>query len=131
MNLFDVTSDLFTYLTTFRLRVESGIQTTREEVQKDLLEIFREQEAKVRRNPVLTSSYNHVKYPLVVFSDEVILNSNWEYVSDWEAELLERRFFESEVGGDRFFELCEQLEIGNPDVVSIFYTCLAMGFRGR
>jgi type IV/VI secretion system ImpK/VasF family protein len=131
MNLFDITIDLFAYLMAFRIRVKGGIKTTLEDVQKDLLQIFREQEMKVRQNPAITSAYDQVRYPLVVFADEVILNSNWEYAQEWEQELLEKRFFETEVGGDRFFELCEEPAVTNPDVASIFYTCLLMGFRGR
>ena len=131
MNLYDILTELFTYLMAFRLRVNAGIKTTLEEVQKDLLQIFREQEMKVRQNPALHSAYEQVRYPLVVFADEVILNSDWEYARDWEAELLERRFFESEVGGDRFFELWEEHEMSSPEVAAIYYTCLSMGFRGR
>jgi type IV/VI secretion system ImpK/VasF family protein len=131
MDLYDTTLELFAYLMAFRLRVKGGFKTTLEEVQKELLQIFREQEMKVRRNPALTSAYDQVRYPLVVFADEVILNSDWEFAQDWEKELLEQRFFESEVGGDRFFELCEEPAMSNPDVAAIFYTCLLMGFRGR
>jgi type IV/VI secretion system ImpK/VasF family protein len=131
MNLHDVTTDLFAYLMAFRLRLDAGVKTTPEEVQKDLLQIFREQEVKVRQNPVLNSAYDRVRYPLVVFADEIILNSKWEYARDWGTQLLERRFFETEVGGDRFFQLCEELDMSNPDVASIFYTCLSIGFRGR
>ena len=131
MNLHDVTTDLFAYLMAFRLRLDAGVKTTPEEVQKDLLQIFREQEVKVRQNPVLNSAYDQVRYPLVVFADEIILNSKWEYARDWGTQLLERRFFDTEVGGDRFFQLCEELDMSDPDVASIFYTCLSIGFRGR
>ena len=78
MKLYDVTLDLFIYLVTFRLRAATGVKTPLEEVRKDLMQIFREQEAKVQQDSALMPSYNQVKYPLVVFSDEMILNSNWE-----------------------------------------------------
>jgi type IV/VI secretion system ImpK/VasF family protein len=107
MNLYDITTELFAYLMAFRLRVDAGVKTTLEEVKKDLLQIFHDQEVKVRQNPALASAYDQVRYFLVVFADEIILNANWEYGREWEKELLERRFFESEVGGDRFFDLCE------------------------
>jgi len=131
MNLYDVVNDLFIYLTTFRWRVDAGVTLSLERVQKDLQQIFHVQDVKIRQNPSLASGYNQVKYALVVFADEVILNSEWMNAVEWERDLLELRFFETEVGGDRFFDLCEDLVMDDPEVAAIFYNCLALGFRGR
>jgi len=131
MNLYDVANDLFIFLTTFRWRVDAGVTLSLDRVQKDLQQIFHVQDVKIRQNPSLASGYNQVKYALVVFADEVILHSEWMNAVEWERDLLELRFFESEVGGDRFFDLCEDLEMDDPQVAAIFYNCLALGFRGR
>lgn len=131
MNLYDVVNDLFIYLTTFRWRIDAGVNLSLDRVQKDLQQIFHVQEVKIRQNPSLASGYNQVKYALVVFADEVILNSDWMNAVEWERDLLELRFFETDVGGDRFFDLCEDLEMDDPEVAAIFYNCLALGFRGR
>jgi type IV/VI secretion system ImpK/VasF family protein len=131
MTLNDVAKELFAYLSIFRIQVEAGFKQTSEEVQKELLDIFRRQEVKVRQNPALSNGYNQIRYPLVVFADDVILNSDWEYAGDWGSKLLERRFFETEVGGDRFFELSEDIEMDDPEVASVYCMCLSLGFRGR
>ncbi len=131
MNLYDVANDLFIYLTTFRWRVDAGVTLSLDRVQKDLQQVFHVQDVKIRQNPSLASGYNQVKYALVVFADEVILNSDWMDAVEWERDLLEFRFFDTDVGGDRFFELCEDLEMDDPQVAAIFYNCLALGFRGR
>lgn len=131
MNLYDVVNDLFIYLTTFRWRIDAGVNLSLDRVQKDLQQIFHVQEVKIRQNPSLASAYNQVQYALVVFADEVILNSDWMNAVEWERDLLELRFFETDVGGDRFFDLCEDLEMDDPEVAAIFYNCLALGFRGR
>jgi type IV/VI secretion system ImpK/VasF family protein len=131
MKLYDISKDLFNYLTAFRWKVAAGTRLMPEEVQNDLLNIFREQEMRVRRHPELKNKYEEVRYPLAVFADEVILYSQWEYAGEWENMLLEQRFFNSEVGGDRFFELCEDYRIDDPEVATIYYTCLNMGFKGR
>ena len=131
MTLYDVVKELFAYMSIFRIRWESGSKMTPEEVEKDLLDIFHQQKVKVRQNPALSVGYNQVRYPLVVFADDVILNSDWEYAGDWGSKLLERRFFETEVGGDRFFELYEDIEMSDPDVASTYCMCLSLGFRGR
>ncbi|MEE4359300.1 MAG: DotU family type IV/VI secretion system protein [Desulfococcaceae bacterium] len=131
MKLYDIARDLFNYLTVFRWKVAARTHMTPEEVRHELLHLFQEQEMKIRRNPDLRSHYDLVKYPLTVFADEVILYSAWDYAADWENDLLEQRFFETEIGGDRFFDLCEDLDIRDPDVAAVYYTCLSMGFRGR
>lgn len=131
MTLYDVVKELFAYMSIFRIRWESGSKMTPEEVEKDLLNIFHQQEIKVRQNPNLSVGYNQVRYPLVVFADDVILNSGWEYAGDWGSKLLERRFFETEVGGDRFFELFEDIDMSDPEVSSTYFMCLSLGFRGR
>jgi len=131
MNLYDVVNDLFIYLTTFRWRVDAGVNLSLDRVQKDLQQIFHVQDVKIRQNPSLASGYNQVQYALVVFADEVILNSEWMDAVEWERDLLELHFFDTDVGGDRFFELCEDLEMDDPEVAAIFYNCLALGFRGR
>ena len=131
MNLYDVSNDLFIYLTTFRWRVDAGVNLPMESVQKDILQLFNEQEIKIRQNPSLSLAYNQVKYALVVFTDEMILNSDWEHRNDWYQSLLEARFFGTNVGGDRFFELCEDLTMDTPEVAAIYYHCLTMGLKGR
>ena len=35
------------------------------------------------------------------------------------------------MGGDRFFELYEDIEMSDPDVASTYCMCLSLGFRGR
>lgn len=131
MKLYDIAKDLFNYLTAFRWKVAAGTRLMPEEVRNDLLNIFREQENRVRRRPELKNKYEEVRYPMAVFADEVILYSEWEYAGEWENNLLEQRFFNSEVGGDRFFELCEEYQIDDPEVATIYYNCLNMGFKGR
>ncbi len=103
MNLYDVASDLFVYLTTFRWRVDAGVNMSLEIVQKDLQQIFHVQDVKIRQNPSLASGYHQVKYALAVFADEVILNSDWMAAVEWEHDLLELRFFDTDIGGERFF----------------------------
>lgn len=131
MNLYDIAKDLFNYLTVFRWRIAAGNRPALEDVKREVLDLFQEQEVQVRRHPELRGGYEQIRYALAVFADEVFLYADWDYASDWENHLLERHFFDTEVGGDRFFSLREEVEITDPDVAAVFYTCLNLGFRGR
>jgi type IV/VI secretion system ImpK/VasF family protein len=131
MELYDITKDLFTYLSNLRWRVASGEKPSHEEIQKDIFAVFRNQENRIRKHPAMRPGFDKVKYPLVVFADEMILNSDLENAPDWDAMLLEQHFYETNIGGDRFFELLEEAESPDPQVALILYLCLELGFRGR
>lgn len=131
MTLYDIAKELFGYLTIFRWKVAAGIRPPLDEVRNDLLNLFQQQDVAIRRHPELRSGYDRVAYALVVFADEVILYSDWDYARDWESALLEQHFYDTEIGGDRFFDICEDVGVGDPDAASVLFTCLTMGFKGR
>jgi type IV/VI secretion system ImpK/VasF family protein len=131
MTLYDIAKDLFGYLTIFRWKVAAGIRPPLEEVRAELLDLFQRQDVAIRRHPELRSGYDRVAYALVVFADEVILYSDWDYARDWEGALLERHFYDTEIGGDRFFDICEDAGAADSDAASVLFTCLNMGFKGR
>ncbi len=131
MTLFEVTKELFSYLVLFRERVQSAAPPKLEEVRREIDDIFASMEAKVTRQPSLAPAYRQVHYALIAFADEVILSSGWKYARQWEKELLEQKFFGTNVAGDRFFELVSRLDEAPREVVAIYYFCLALGFRGH
>ena len=131
MTLFEVTKELFSYLVLFRERAVSAAPPKLEEVRQEIEDIFASMEAKVTRQPSLAPAYRQVHYALTAFADEVILSSGWKYASQWEKELLEQKFFGTNVAGDRFFELVGRLDEAPREVVAIYYFCLALGFRGH
>lgn len=131
MELYDITKDLFTYLSNLRWRVASGEKPSLEEIQKDLFAVFRSQESRIRKHPAVRAGYEKVKYQLVVFADEMILNSDLQDAHDWDTLLLEQHYYETNIGGDRFFELLEEEDKPEPQVALILFLCLELGFRGR
>lgn len=131
VNLIDLTQELFTYLVQFRERALSAASPRMEEVRSGLEDIFAQMEAKVRRRPSLAAPYQQVRYALAAFTDEVILTSGWDQAASWEAELLEMKFFGTNLAGDRFFEVLAGLGNASRDVLAIYYYCLALGFTGR
>ena len=69
MTLFELVSDLFLFLVTFRRKVRKGIYVDLSEVRSRLEAIFAEQEAKARSDPSLSAQYEKAKYPLAVLAD--------------------------------------------------------------
>jgi type IV/VI secretion system ImpK/VasF family protein len=66
------------------------------------------------------------------WADEEIMNAEWHGVSDvWSTILLQKKFFNTNLGGELFFEKLNSL-FGDAIIAQdIFALCLAQGFKGK
>ena len=129
--LFRVVSPLFLYLVSFRRKIRKGYQTDEATVRQDLEETFARIEREVRRDPRLEVLYEKAKFPLVVLVDEVLLQSEWEYATSWSRQyLLEEKYFQSNVGGDKIFQIAEELRYDDEALATILYTAICLGVKG-
>ena len=130
MTLLDITKDLFDYLVNFRRSVARAAFPSLDEVRHDLEAVFLKMDEKVSHSQKLVNEYRQVKYPLVVLADEIILSSGWSDAKRWEKCLLEKSFFSSNIGGNQFFKLLIDVDHMPTSVITVFFYCLALGFRG-
>lgn len=75
-----------------------------------------------------------VKFALVVFLDETILNSRWDKREIWRDTPLQLSLFGERRGGGRFFTDLDKLRQHGEqkrDVLEIYHLCLTMGFQGQ
>ncbi len=129
--LFRVASPLFLFLVSFRRKLRKGYQVDEAMVRQDLDEIFARIEREVRRDPRLEALYEKAKYPLVVLADEVLLHSDWEYASSWAQQyLLEERHFQTNIGGDKIFQIAEELRYDEVELATMLYTAICLGVKG-
>lgn len=131
MTLFDLTQGLFEYLVRFREKAPTVEAPTFAQARNDFIDIFSRMDAQARADISLAGPYQQIRYALTVLADDVILNSSWDQAPRWKRECLELRFFGTEAGGSRFFDLAEDLGKTPKDVAAIYYLCLALGFRGE
>lgn len=129
--LFNLSSRLFLFLVSFRRKVRKGFRVEEPEARAQLEEIFEEQEREARRDPRLDALYEKARYPLVILADEVLLHSDWEFAPDWERNLLEEKFFGTNIGGDKIFQLAAELRQDEVELASLLYTALSLGVSGR
>jgi type IV/VI secretion system ImpK/VasF family protein len=75
------------------------------------------------------------QYAYVALLDELLLFSEWNGASAWEALPLEARIFGSRAAGERIPAAIETLlaqrDPAQRDLANVYLACLTLGFRGR
>ncbi|MDH5428983.1 MAG: type IVB secretion system protein IcmH/DotU [Nitrospirota bacterium] len=74
------------------------------------------------------------RYAIVAFLDEMILQSGWDQKSQWASQLLQYKYFQTQVAGEEFFHHLTTLRRAlpvNPDLLEVFHACLVLGFEGQ
>jgi type IV/VI secretion system ImpK/VasF family protein len=129
--LFRLASPLFLFLVSFRRKVQKKYPVSEPMVTGDLEELFARMDRKARTDVRLESLYEKAKYPLVVLADEVLLHSDWEHTTSWEKDhLLEEKYFHTNIGGDKIFQLASELRYEEVEMAAILFTAIALGVRG-
>lgn len=68
---------------------------------------------------------------IVVWLDETVLCSSTPHRQRWRAELLQRDYFQTSVGGELFFNYLNQLKEEHQQARLVFLFCLQSGFHGK
>lgn len=74
-----------------------------------------------------------IKYALIAFTDEVFINLNWNGKNIWKLYLLENKLFQSEIAGDKIFNLIDNLLATSQveDIAWLYLMILSLGFKGK
>ncbi len=81
-----------------------------------------------------TRALRAARYALCATIDDLVLSTPWGAASSWTQQSLTSMFQNEVTGGDRFFEILEQMQkdLGhNSEVVELMYLCTSLGFEGR
>lgn len=75
---------------------------------------------------------NAALFPVCVWADEQIMNAGWEGVSDvWPNTLLQKELFNTNLGGELFYEKLDALFGDTMIAHDVYALCLAQGFKGK
>ena len=88
-------------------------------------------EVRARENQVSSQNFQLAKFAVTAFSDELVLNSDWEYRIEWKANTMQMLSFQTHTAGEEFFRKLKTLEPDQVDVIEIYYFCLCLGFMGE
>ncbi|HWE72390.1 MAG TPA: type IVB secretion system protein IcmH/DotU [Stellaceae bacterium] len=74
------------------------------------------------------------RYTLCATIDDIVLNTPWGSRSVWTQRSMVATFHNEVVGGDRFWDLLNQLKRDaavNLDLLELLYFCITLGFEGK
>jgi type VI secretion system protein ImpK len=119
---------------TIRLATERGRNPDPERLKRGMVEAIREFERQALTIGLDTQSLRAARYALCATVDDMVLSTPWGSTSSWTAQSLTSIFHNEVSGGERFFDILEQMQrdLGrHSEVVELMYLCLALGFEGR
>lgn len=82
-----------------------------------------------------TGDYSEVVYMMIALADDIFLNFEWEGKQFWEENILEQKFFSSQIAGDEIFARINTLLSEKNDFAEekaeLYLKMLALGFKGK
>jgi len=130
MHLSDCFIDLVAYVTYFLRSVESR-QPAFERVKADIQRLVAASEENMKKGLVPQEDYDHARFAIFAWIDEMILASPWDQRDLWLREQLQRIHYNTTDAGEKFYERLAALGAHQREVREIYYLCLALGFKGR
>ena len=70
-------------------------------------------------------------FAVVVWLDETVLCSALLFAQNWRTDLLQRKYFQTSIGGETFFVKLSQLKEEHKQARCVFLFCLQSGFNGK
>jgi type IV/VI secretion system ImpK/VasF family protein len=129
MELRDLTRDLFLFTATFRERLDRGQVSGVQALSQEVKGIFGRMDQKARENPAMSARYEKMRYALVGLIDEIVVSSTWPEAQSW--PVLELELYQSNIAGDRIYDLIQGLTPADLDLIEGYFYVLALGFRGK
>jgi type VI secretion system protein ImpK len=117
-----------------RIGSDRGRPPNVEQLRRAMVEAVREFEKRALATGLDTRSLRAARYALCATIDDLVLSTPWGSTSTWAAQSLTSIFHNEVSGGERFFEILQQMEqdLGrHSEVVELMYLCASLGFEGR
>jgi type VI secretion system protein ImpK len=117
-----------------RIGSERGRAPNVEQLRRAMVEAVRDFEKRALGTGLDTRSLRAARYALCATIDDLVLSTPWGSTSTWAAQSLTSIFHNEVSGGERFFEILQQMEqdLGrHSEVVELMYLCASLGFEGR
>lgn len=130
MHLTDYFMEVITYVVYFQKTVTVK-QPRYEQIKADILRLLAKSEDCLKNDLFPREDYDHARFAVCAWADEVVLNSAWAQKNQWQKESLQRAYYHTTDAGEEFFERLNALGLHQGQVREVYYFCLSLGFTGR
>ena len=118
---------VFLHILALLERFERSESPSPEEEQLRIRALIDQAEAKLGTE----KDWNHAKYGLVAWIDEMLVDARWEGRSWWSNNILEMQYFNSRKAFEEFFIHAQDASaLTSKDALEVYYVCVILGFRG-
>ena len=117
-----------------RITAARGAQPDVDQLRRGMIEGVQAFEKRALATGLDTKSLRAARYALCAMVDDLVLNTPWGAASNWSQRTLTSVFHNEVIGGDRFFDIMEQMQrelSRHAEVVELMYLCTSLGFEGR
>lgn len=130
MRIADCFSETVAYVSYFLASATSS-QVSFDQLMADVRRLLNESESYIKKELVTKEDYDQARFAICAWIDEAILSSNWQGKGRWQADPLQRVYYQTADAGEEFYQRLNKLGLQQGDVREVYYLCLAIGFRGR
>jgi type VI secretion system protein ImpK len=105
-----------------------------DQLRRGMVEAVRDFEKNALATGLDSRSLRAARYALCATVDDAVLSTPWGASSSWAQQTLTSMFHNEVTGGERFFEILEQMQkelSRHAEVVELMYLCTSLGFEGR
>ena len=110
--------------------IEGGVV----EIQKKMLSVITNIFESMLIKSTLKPKYvDDAKYLMAILTDEIFLNLKWDGVRFWRYTLIEKQLFQTEIAGDKFFSMLDNVinDFNNEEILFLYLMVLSLGFKGK
>lgn len=130
MRIADCFMELLAYAAYF-LKTVKERQPAFEQVKADIDRLVSLADTCLQEKGISKEDFDHARFAVFAWIDEVILNSSWNGKDRWQMQQLQRAYYQTTDAGEIFFTRLNKLGPHQNHVREVYYLCLAMGFTGR
>ncbi|MGH9900615.1 MAG: type IVB secretion system protein IcmH/DotU, partial [Pyrinomonadaceae bacterium] len=118
------------------LKLKTGVIPASNDVRPVAEDLLRQLEQGAATLGVSHKHMQAVKFAMVAFVDETILNpaNDFPLRDEWEKHPLQLEHFREHLAGEKFFERLDVMLKNiatDADVVEVYYLCLLLGYKGK
>jgi type IV/VI secretion system ImpK/VasF family protein len=133
MTLLELCEPLFQYVSRLNRSARKGGHHEYNHVRAEVKALFEDMKSKAAADVNLLAQYEKTEPVLVFFVDSMIVESRLPFARDWHQNRL--AYERKELAGDeKFFDLLEETlndsSKAATERLSVFYTCIGLGFTG-